>query len=318
MPCSGLPGSQERSWQKFPDCELRIPHRGGFRRIRPARGAGRQPRRSQNNFLPACSGHPRPIYSGRLGIPKRGGFESCLSERRSLPRLASSPVSLVALAGPRVPVGDVNLHVTVAGTDAGQFPVSAVLLEFSGPAEAVNRRLNREAHSACAWHKRAAPPGSSQWIAGGDPTLERETCRALRRPAAKRISRRVEVKFVTGGNYSVSARLISADASQPDLESARRSLTEARKIASGEWPARIDQVLQKFDQEPRNLPQIRAELKSMLDEKPAARSPRFWTPRGGNSTELPHSFVAQASACGFWFLLAQETHRVKPVPLPAW
>jgi hypothetical protein len=78
------------------------------------------------------------------------------------------------------------------------------------------------------------------------------------------------VKFVTGGNYSVSARLISADASQPDLESARRRLSEARKIASGDWPARIDQVLLKFDQAPRDLPRIRAELRSMLDDKPAA------------------------------------------------
>ncbi len=52
--------------------------------------------------------------------------------------VASSPVSLVVLPGPSVPVGDVNLHVTVAGMDAGQFPVSAVLLEFSGPTEAVN------------------------------------------------------------------------------------------------------------------------------------------------------------------------------------
>ena len=52
--------------------------------------------------------------------------------------VASSPVSLVVLPGPRVAVGDINLHITVAGMDAGNFPVSAVMLEFSGPAEAVN------------------------------------------------------------------------------------------------------------------------------------------------------------------------------------
>jgi hypothetical protein len=80
----------------------------------------------------------------------------------------------------------------------------------------------------------------------------------------------VEVKFVTGGNYSVSARFISADTSQPDLESARKRLAEARKIASGDWPARIDQVLEEIDQAPRNLPRIRDELRSMLDDKPAA------------------------------------------------
>ena len=77
-------------------------------------------------------------------MPLHAGFQSAadsnhvyLSDDPCL-IVASSPVSLVVVPGPRVPVGDVNLHVTVAGIDAGQFPVSAVLFEFSGPAEAVN------------------------------------------------------------------------------------------------------------------------------------------------------------------------------------
>jgi hypothetical protein len=80
----------------------------------------------------------------------------------------------------------------------------------------------------------------------------------------------VDVKFVSGGSYAVLARLISADPGRPDLASAKQRLTEARKIASGDWPARIDDVLFKIDQGPRDLPQIRAELRSMLDDKPAA------------------------------------------------
>ena len=183
--------------------------------------------------------------------------------------VASSPVSLVVLPGPRVPVGDVNLHVTVAGIDAGQFPVSAVLLEFSGPAEAVNAgsigKLILHAHGTTEpllLEVRNASPGVIQLSKGN--LLRLKTSGGVQNIAP------VEVKFVTGGNYSVSARLLSADASLPDLESARRSLTEARKIASGGWPSRIDQVLLKIDQAPQNLPQIRAELKSMLDDKPAA------------------------------------------------
>ena len=47
--------------------------------------------------------------------------------------VASSPISLVVLPGPHIPIGNATLRVNIAGQDAGQFPVSAVALEFSGP-----------------------------------------------------------------------------------------------------------------------------------------------------------------------------------------
>jgi hypothetical protein len=183
--------------------------------------------------------------------------------------LASSPVALVVLPGPRVPVGDVNLHLTVAGTDAGQFPVSAVLLEFSGPTEAANAgsigKLILRARGtsvALILEVRNGSPGVIQ--------LSKGNVQRLKTSGGDQNIAPVEVKFVTGGNYSVSARLLSVDASLPDMEIAKRHLTEARKIASGDWPARIDQVLLKMDHAPQDLPQIRAELKRMLDDKPAA------------------------------------------------
>lgn len=183
--------------------------------------------------------------------------------------LASSPVSLVMLPGPSVPVGDVNLHVTVAGMDAGQFPVSAVLLEFSGPTEAVNAgssgKLVLHAHGTTLpllLEIRNGSPGVVQ--------LSKGNLQRVKTSGGEENAVPVDVKFITGGNYSVSARLISADTSAPDLESARRRLAEARKIASGDWPARIDQVLSKIDRAPLDLPQIRAELRSMLDDKPVA------------------------------------------------
>jgi hypothetical protein len=183
--------------------------------------------------------------------------------------LAASPLSIVALPGPSVPVGDVSLRITVGGVDAGHFPVAAVLLEFSGPAEAVNAgsagKLILRAHGTSEpllLEIRNGSPGVIQ--------LSKGNVQRLKTSGGDENIAPVEVQFVTGGNYSVSARLISPDANQPDLELARRRLAEARKIASGGWPARIDQVLLKIDQAPQDLPQIRAQLRSMLDDKPAA------------------------------------------------
>jgi hypothetical protein len=175
----------------------------------------------------------------------------------------------VALPGPLVPVGDVNLHVTVAGIDAGLFPVSTVLLEFSGPTDAVNAgsigKLVVRAHGTTEpllLEVRNGSPGVIQ--------LSKGNVQRLKTSGGDQNIAPVEVKFVKDGNYSVSARLISPAASLPDLELARKRLTEARKIASGDWSMRIDQVLLKIDQGPRDLPQIRAELRSMLNDKPTA------------------------------------------------
>jgi hypothetical protein len=183
--------------------------------------------------------------------------------------LAASPLSLVALPGPRVPVGTVNLHVTVGGVDAGHFAIAAVLLEFSGPAEEVSAgsagKLILHAHGTSEpllLEIRNGSPGVIQ--------LPKGNVQRLKTSGGDENIAPVEVRFVTGGNYSVSARLISADANQPDLQLARRRLAEARKIASSGWSARIDQVLLKIDQAPQDLPQIRAQLRSMLDDKPAA------------------------------------------------
>jgi hypothetical protein len=183
--------------------------------------------------------------------------------------LASSPVSLVVLPGPRAPVGDVSLHVTVAGMDAGEYPVSAVLLEFSGPNDAVNAgssgKLILHAHGTTEplqLEVRNGSPGVIQ--------LSKGNVQRIKTSGGDENAAPVDVQFVSGGNYLVSARLLPADASLPELDLARSRLAAARKIASGDWPARIDQVLLTMDRAPEDLPQIRAELKSLLDAKPAA------------------------------------------------
>jgi hypothetical protein len=124
--------------------------------------------------------------------------------------VASSPVSIVVLPGPRVPVGDVNLQVTVTGMDAGNFPVSIVLLEFTGPAEAMNAgssgKLILHAHGTTEplmLEVRNGSPGVIQ--------LSKGNIQRLKTSGGDENVAPVDVKFLTGGNYSVTARLISAD-----------------------------------------------------------------------------------------------------------
>jgi hypothetical protein len=124
--------------------------------------------------------------------------------------VASSPVSIVALPGPHVPVGGVNLHVTVTGMDAGKFPVSVVLLEFTGPAEAVNAgssgKLILHAHGTTEPLMFEVRNGSPRVI-----QLSKGNVQRLKTSGGDENIAPVEVKFLTGGNYSVTARLISAD-----------------------------------------------------------------------------------------------------------
>jgi hypothetical protein len=123
--------------------------------------------------------------------------------------VASSPVSLVALPGPSVPIGDVTLHVTVGGVDAGQFPVSAVLLEFSGPTEAVNAG----SIGKLVVHARGTTEPLLLEVRNGSPgviQLAKGNVQRLKTTGGDENDAPVDVKFVTGGNYSVSARLLSA------------------------------------------------------------------------------------------------------------
>ena len=122
---------------------------------------------------------------------------------------AASPISLVVLPGPSVPIGQVTLDVIVAGTHAAQFPVSAVLLEINGPAEAVNagsvgKLLVRARGSAepLMVEVRNSSPGVIQ--------LTKGNIQRVKTSGGDENIAPVEVKFVSGGNYSVSARLISA------------------------------------------------------------------------------------------------------------
>jgi hypothetical protein len=123
--------------------------------------------------------------------------------------VASSPVSLVALPGPSVPIGDVTLRITVGGVDAGQFPVSAVLLEFTGPVDAVNAGSSGK----LIVHARGTTEPLLLEVRNGSPgviQLAKGNVQRLKTSGGEENSAPVDVKFETGGNYSVSARLLSA------------------------------------------------------------------------------------------------------------
>lgn len=182
--------------------------------------------------------------------------------------LASSPVSLVVLPGLHVPIGTINLRVSVAGQDAGSSPVTMVLLELSGPAEAppagVEGKLSvrvRGTRDRLAVEVRNASPEIIRLPRGN---VERMTTSGGERNTAE-----IETKFLSSGDYTVTARLIPTDSGLPDLEAARQKLVAARALASGSWAARADRVIRRIDRAPQDIAQIREELEQMLGDKPS-------------------------------------------------
>jgi hypothetical protein len=182
--------------------------------------------------------------------------------------LASSPVSLVVLPGLHIPIGTMDLRINVAGQDTGLHPVVMVLLEFSGPPEAppagaqgklsVRARGTRE---RLAVEVRNASPEIIQLPRGN---VERVTTSGGERNAAE-----IEAKFLTSGDYTLTARLIPTDSGLPDLEAARQKLVAARALATGNWAARADRVIRQIDRAPQDIAEIRAELERMMDDKPS-------------------------------------------------
>jgi hypothetical protein len=128
--------------------------------------------------------------------------------------VASSPVSLVALPGPHVPIGENYLRVSVAGHDTAQFSVSAVSLEFSAPTEAPDAgtqgKIILSVHGAA---ERLAVE-----IFNGSPAIiqfPHGNVQRLMTSGGDRNIVPVELKFLTAGNYTVSARLIPNDSGSP-------------------------------------------------------------------------------------------------------
>lgn len=184
--------------------------------------------------------------------------------------LASSPVSLVVLPGPRIPIGAIDLRVAVVGRDAASNPVVMVLLEFSGPPQAPDAGaqgnlfvLVHGTRERLAVEIRNGSPEIIQLPRGN---VQRVTSSGGDRNAAE-----IETKFLAPGDYTVTARLIPTDSGLPDLETARQKLIAARALAMGDWAARTDRLIRRIDRAPQDVAQIRAELERMIDDKPSGQ-----------------------------------------------
>jgi hypothetical protein len=121
--------------------------------------------------------------------------------------LASSPVSLVVLPGLHIPIGATGLRLSVAGVSVGPKAVVMVLLEFSGPAEAVNVGAEgkltvrvRGGREPLVVEVRNSSPEIIQLPRGN---VQRVTTSGGERNAAE-----IEMKFLAAGNYTVTARLV--------------------------------------------------------------------------------------------------------------
>jgi hypothetical protein len=184
--------------------------------------------------------------------------------------LASSPLSLVVLPGLHIPIGAVALRVQADGHDLGSFPVAAVVLEFTGPAEAPNAG----AQSKLLLHVRGAAERLEVEIRNGSPEviqLIHGNVQRLRTSGGEQNIAPVDMKLLAAGNYIVTARLVSTGSESPDLGAVRQKLIEARKVASGDWNSSVDRVIARIDRQPEDVAQIRAELKQILDDKPTGQ-----------------------------------------------
>jgi hypothetical protein len=184
--------------------------------------------------------------------------------------LASSPVALIALPGPRVPIGTADLRLSVAGVEAQAGPVIAVSLAVSGPAGTWRvgdqgmltvRAYGTEERLVV--EVRDASPQIVQLSRG---SVQRVTTSGGERNAAE-----VEMKSLAPGDYTVTARLVPTASGLPDLEAARQKLLAARALATGSWTGRLDRLIGRIDREPQDTAEIRTELEHMLEDKPTGQ-----------------------------------------------
>jgi len=184
--------------------------------------------------------------------------------------LASSPVALVVLAGPRVPIGTADLRLSVAGVEARADPVTAVLLAVTGPAGTWRvggqgmltvRAYGTEERLVV--ELRDASPEIVHLLRGN---VQRVTTSGGERNAAE-----IDMKSLAPGDFTVTARLVPPASGLPDWVAARQRLLAARALATGSWTARLDNLIGRIGKEPQDTAGIRTELAHMLEEKPTGQ-----------------------------------------------
>ena len=126
--------------------------------------------------------------------------------------VASSPVSLVIVPGVHIPIGSIALRVRAGGSDAGPMPVTGVLLDFTGPADAPTAG----AEGKLILHVHGTTEPLTVEVRNGSPEivqLVRGNLQRLGTSGGEQNIAPVELKFLASGNYVVTARLVGPDAS---------------------------------------------------------------------------------------------------------
>jgi len=189
--------------------------------------------------------------------------------------LAASPVSLVVLPGPHTPIGAVSLRVSVLGRDtsdtpAAPNPVSVVLLEVSGPPGTIRPG----AQGMFTIHARGTTEPVTIEVRNSSPRIIQLThgnVQRVKTSGGDSNVAQIEMKSLTSGDYTVTARFLAADSSLPDVDAARRTLVDASELATGMWAERVDHLIKHMERSPQDIEPIREELKEMLEDNPTGQ-----------------------------------------------
>ncbi len=151
--------------------------------------------------------HDRFTIEG-TGFNGRADGNRVLLEGQPCLVMASSPVAMVVLPGVHVPVGPIGLKITTGGNDLGPLPVSVVSLEIRGPTETPNAG----SESSLVLHARGTTERLSVEVRNGSPGViqfPHGTVQRLVTSGGEENTAPVELKFLTAGSYTVTARLLA-------------------------------------------------------------------------------------------------------------
>jgi len=121
--------------------------------------------------------------------------------------LAASPVSLVVLPGLHIPIGPIAMRINSGRTELGPLPVSAVLLEFTGPAESVNAG----SETKLVLRARGTTEPLAIEVRNGSPAvmqLAHGNVQRVQTSGGEQNIAELNMKLLAAGDYIVTARLV--------------------------------------------------------------------------------------------------------------
>jgi hypothetical protein len=181
--------------------------------------------------------------------------------------LAASSVELICLAGPKTEPGAAQLSVEMGGHSAGPAPVTLIRLEVAGDKPRLD--AGEHGHLTVRVHGSAEPveiearslsPSIVRFPGGG---RERQTTSGGAENSAT-----FEMLGISGGDFSVEARLVPGVQGLPDVAAARQELRAALTLAPAGWGPRVEKLLDQLDKHPQDGVKVRDALEKMLAQRP--------------------------------------------------